>query len=130
MAGNHLYYYYNGQFSIENGKTKHRNKKMLIQFNCKTAATVSMHESYAKKMLKLMKLSGKVPSALQTEDMKKALDHLQQGLKIENDANNHASNKGNDEISLNTRAYPLIQLLTHAVKKEEYIMWDYDNGFL
>ena len=88
-----------------------------------------MHENYAKKMLKLMKQSGKIPSALQAESMQKALDDLQQGIKVENDTNNQDSNR-DDEISLNTRAYPLIQLLKHAVEKEEYIMWDYDNSLL
>ncbi len=85
-----------------------------------------MHENDAKKMLKLMKLSGKIPSAIQAENMQKALDDLQRGLKVDNDANDQ--DKNDNEISLNTRAYPLIQLLKHAVKKEEYMMWDYDNG--
>jgi hypothetical protein len=98
---------------------------MLIQFTCKTAPTVAMHENYAKQMLTLMQQSGKIPSALQAEDAQAALDNLQQGL---HDANKEQDNNQDDDISMNTRAYPLIQLLKHAVEKEEYVMWDYEKG--
>ncbi|MCK5918460.1 MAG: DUF1840 domain-containing protein [Cocleimonas sp.] len=100
---------------------------MLIQFTCKTASTVSMHENDAKRMLKLMNQSGKIPSALQSKDAQKALDDLQQGLSITANKDQD-SHKEKDDISLNTRAYPLIQLLKHAAEKEEYVMWDYESG--
>ena len=76
-------------------------------------------------MLMLMKQSGQIPSALQAEDAQVALDNLQRGLR---NANKEQDNNQDDDISMNTRAYPLIQLLKHAVEKEEYVMWDYEKG--
>jgi hypothetical protein len=84
-----------------------------------------MHKNYAKQMLTLMKQSGQIPSALQAEDAQVALDNLQRGLR---NANKEQDNNQDDDISMNTRAYPLIQLLKHAVEKEEYVMWDYEKG--
>ena len=83
-----------------------------------------MFENYAKHMLKLMKQSGKVPGALQAEDVATALAALQQGLKAEN------NDSDDDEVSMSTRAYPLTQLLKHAIAEEEYVMWDYDTNLI
>ena len=98
---------------------------MLIQFSCKTSANVSMYESYAKPLLALMNQSGKVPGALRPEDIAAALMALQQGLKTT--SNNDMED---DEISMSTRAYPLTQLLKHAIAEEEYVMWDYDTKLM
>jgi len=97
---------------------------MLIQFSCKTNPNVSMFESYAKHMLKLMDQSGKIPGALRSEDVATALAALQKGLKAE------TNDDDDDEISMSTRAYPLIQLLKHAVAEKEYVMWDYDTDLI
>ena len=83
-----------------------------------------MFESYAKHMLKLMDQSGKIPGALRSEDVATALAALQKGLKSE------TNDDDNDEISMSTRAYPLIQLLKHAVAEKEYVMWDYDTDLI
>jgi hypothetical protein len=100
---------------------------MLITFDCKLASTVSMQERYAKQMLTLMKQSGSIPSALGAESVEQALVDLQQGLK-DNKTDQDDEDKDNSSIPLNTRAYPLIQLLNHAIQNEEYIMWDYNKG--
>ncbi|HIO93242.1 MAG TPA: DUF1840 domain-containing protein [Leucothrix mucor] len=97
---------------------------MLIQFSCKTSPNVSMFESYAKHMLKLMNQSGKVPGALRPEDIAVALKSLQQGLSAEKNQDDE------DEVSMSTRAYPLTQLLKHAITEKEHIMWDYDTGLI
>ena len=96
---------------------------MLIQFSCKTNPNITMFENDAKHMLKLMNQSGQIPSALNPEDIVAALNALQQGLKAETD-NNDA------EISMSTRAYPLSELLKHAIAKEEPVMWDYDTNVI
>lgn len=100
---------------------------MLITFDCKHASTVAMHERYAKQMLTLMKQSGNIPSALGAENVVQALFDLQQGLK-DKQAEQDDKSKDDNTINLNTRAYPLIQLLKHAIQKQEYIMWDYNKG--
>ena len=97
---------------------------MLIQFSSKTNPNVSMFEKDAKHLLKLMNQSGKVPGALQTEDIATALKSLQEGLK------NETNDSDDDEISMSTRAYPLSQLLKHAIEKKEYVMWDYETNLL
>jgi hypothetical protein len=84
-----------------------------------------MHENQAKKMLALMKLSGKIPSALQPKSVEFALANLQQGLNATDD-----TKQDDNSVNLSTRAYPLIQLLNHAIRKQEYIMWDYDKGII
>lgn len=105
-------------------KLDNKGKTMLIQFRCEASSSVSMFESDAQQMLKLMNQSGKVPSALRAEDVETAWLALVENLK------NETNDAEEDDISISTRAYPLTQLLKHAAKKQEYVMWDYDTNFL
>ena len=98
---------------------------MLIKFTCKTSPDISMFEDAAKRMLALMHQSGKIPGALRPEDVASALNALQQGLKA-----GESNSEEEEDISMNTRAYPLVQLLKHAVTEKEYVTWDYDNHLI
>ena len=74
--------------------------------------------------------SGKVPGALQPEDLPQAIrllktavgDHSPSGT----DINSINENEDNDEakVSLRNRSFPLIQLLEAAEREEEQVVWE------
>mgnify|MGYP000371492069 CR=1 FL=1 len=103
---------------------------MLITFRCKAYANVTMFGDIGLALLKMMGHSGSVPGALRAEDVAEALNRLKAELELaakaqieqpqadENDAELEPA------ISLITRAQPLIELLSSAVKKHCDVMWD------
>lgn len=97
---------------------------MLIRFRCETGSSVSMFETDAKHMLKLMNHSGTVPSAFRPESVEAALTAFLDNLKDETQDDNE---ENDDEVSVSIRAFPLTELLRYAVKKQEYVMWDYET---
>ena len=105
---------------------------MLIKFTSKTGPSISMFETDARWMLKAMRQSGTVPSALHPDDIQTALSHLQHatGLKQqteeeETEANINAE-EDSDFVSIRVRAYPLIELLKIADKNHNHVMWDFE----
>lgn len=99
---------------------------MLIRFNSKTGTSVAMHQKQAELMLEMMKRTGKIPGALNAEDVPAALQALEAAVRVEKEKE-AADNLDDDAISISTRAYPLLQLLKQAINDEEFIMWDYED---
>ena len=104
---------------------------MLVKLTSNAGPSVSMFESDAKWMLRNMNQSGTIPSAIRAEDVRTALNHLQDAVnkKYAEDESVEIDTADSDEnvaVSINTRAYPLVQLLQAADEKQGYIMWDYE----
>ncbi|EIC20758.1 DUF1840 domain-containing protein [Thiorhodovibrio frisius] len=103
---------------------------MLIKFETKAYASITMFGDIAVTLIKLMGHSGTVPGALVAEDVPAALAHLKAAVEARPDqpldpASGHA--KDGDEgphVSLAHRALPLIELLTAAAAQQENVMWD------
>lgn len=93
---------------------------MLITFTCKHYSNITLFGSVALDLLHLMGQSGTVPSALLADDVPDALVRLQQALAI-NPAN---PPEDDSTVSLAHRAWPLIELLKHAVTNHTNVMWD------
>lgn len=99
---------------------------MLITFSCKEYENITMFGDIAKRLLKMMGHSATVPGAIVAKDIPEALSRLQEGLAQEKQNNANLTADENDdepEISLATRAVPLINMLNTAVKKNCNIMW-------
>jgi len=98
---------------------------MLVTFHTKVYADITMFGDIAVKLLKMMGLSGTVPSALMPEDIPGALEKLQAALKrqapMESPA---AANEEEPAVSLSLRAAPLVELLEAALAAKTEVMWD------
>jgi|TARA_R110001592_G_scaffold62790_1_gene192099 hypothetical protein len=74
--------------------------------------------------------SGKVPGALQPEDLPQAIRLLKTAVDDYSpsgtDINSINENEDNDEakVSLRNRSFPLIQLLEAAEREEEQVVWE------
>lgn len=100
---------------------------MLVTFKTKAHAGVTMFGDVAELMLKKMGHSGTIPSAILAEDVPEALERLTKAIKA-NSASCIETNKSawddDQNISQQSRAMPLIELLKAAAEEECDVMWD------
>ncbi len=103
---------------------------MLIKF--KTTATypeITMFGEVALKLLEMMGRSGKVPSAINAEDIPLALESLRKGVADADaaleDQPPHEEEEGEERrVSMHNRALPLIEMLETAVREDVPVMWE------
>ena len=97
---------------------------MLVTFTSDAYADITMFGDVAKAMLKMMGHSGTVPSAILAADVPAALSRLMASVEAAKAAP-AVEDEDEDEppVSLSTRALPLINLLTAAVKDGSDVMW-------
>lgn len=103
---------------------------MLVTFETKAHANITMFGEVAVALLKLMGHSGVVPGALLAEDVPAALERLRTAVSENPDISlDPSTGKGNKDegeerhVSLGHRALPLIQLLEDAAAAKENVMW-------
>lgn len=103
---------------------------MLITFETKAHANITMFGDVAITLLKLMGHSGTVPSALMAEDVPAALARLKAAVEahphdaLETTEDPEHDGEEGQRVSLAHRALPLIELLTAAAAEHENVMWD------
>jgi len=101
---------------------------MLITFETKAYANITMFGEIAKKLIKSMGHSGTVPGAIQANDLPKALEQIKAYLRAEiasvNDDEDKTSEDDENYVSIDKRAKPLIELLEAAIEQNEDVMWD------
>lgn len=102
---------------------------MLIKFSVNAGPSIEMYEKEALKMIRAMGLSGRVPSAMQPEDILTAVRQLESALNadpnpLKDDETTVQNGYSDDVIDAKTRAFPLIELLKNAVKEDKSVMWD------
>lgn len=103
---------------------------MLVTFETKAHANITMFGEVAVTLLKLMGHSGTVPGALLAEDVPESLARLRAAVAEHADATLDPETATNDKkdgderhVSLGHRALPLIQLLEAATAAKENVMW-------
>ncbi|MCB1756544.1 MAG: DUF1840 family protein, partial [Gammaproteobacteria bacterium] len=74
-------------------------------------------------LLKMLRVSSKIPSALSAEHLSGHLQHLRSALTLDDEQ--QSGDPDDDTISMRTRAKPLIDLLENAIENKEFVMWDY-----
>jgi len=104
---------------------------MLVRFSSKKQS-LSMHEADAKQMIKMMGMSGSIPSAIDAKSLPAAIAALQQSLSNQtgNDDDNNTGNNADTNVNIDVRAQPLMQMLKNAEKKSESVMWEYQGNRL
>ena len=99
---------------------------MLIEFDSEVGK-LTMFGDIAIQLLKRMGHSGTVPSAILGRDIPVALERLQRSMASAPPVPSLASDRDDDEreprVSLQQRAYPLIDLLQRAAAKNCDVMW-------
>lgn len=100
---------------------------MLITFQSRSYADITMFGDVATQLLHLMGHSGTVPGAIQAEDIPAALEQLKKALK-ETEATEPTKDvrdeaEAAEVVSLATRALPLIELLEAAAAAKSDVMW-------
>ncbi len=101
---------------------------MLIKFQS-DVGTLTMFDDVAVPLLKLMGHSGTVPSAIMPEDIPAAVEKLkaavaaQPGAPAPEAAKRSEREEGELPVSLKQRAFPLIELLERAAKRECEVVW-------
>ena len=103
---------------------------MLVTFRTDAYANITMFGDVAVRLLKMMGHSGTVPSAILARDVPQALERLKAAVakdKSETAAASTSSPEDEDSdepaVSLANRAFPLIELLEAAAKRECDVMW-------
>jgi hypothetical protein len=100
---------------------------MLVTFESRSYADITMFGDIAVHLLHLMGHSGAVPGAIQAEDLPAALEQLKAAIKQTEAAEppmpQKGSSKDEDKVSLAHRALPLITLLEAAVAAKSDVMW-------
>ena len=102
---------------------------MLVKFQSPAAADIIMFGAVAKELLHIMGFSGRIPSAVQAEDLPAVRERLVNGLAgapgvaaANNDDDKDDPDR--DHVPLATRAQPLLQMIEAAIGKDTYVMWD------
>lgn len=99
---------------------------MLVTFSTSRYSDIMLFGDVAKQLLQLMGHSGTIPGAILADDVPKALQGLQQGLKSPTSPESTEQTEAEAEpinISLNKRALPLIELLQSAIQNHSDVMW-------
>ena len=101
---------------------------MLIKFDSKVGS-LTMFGEVAVALLKLMGHSGTVPSAVLAQDLPAALQCLTHALEHgatlpPSEQDEEDRREGKAPVSLRQRAFPLIELLQRAAKKNADVIWD------
>ena len=94
---------------------------MLVTFQCQGYSNITMFGDVALQLIKLMKHSGTMPSALAAEDVPGALQALREALT--NQDTSQENTVSSQAVSLKLRAVPLIDLLKHAQQQKLPVMW-------
>jgi len=102
---------------------------MLITFETKAYANITMFGDIAKKLIKSMGHSGTIPGAIQAENLPKALELLKASVRAEMSIDQDCdpikdSEDSENYVSIDTRAKPLIELLEAAIEQNADVMWD------
>ena len=100
---------------------------MLVKFQSEVG-TLAMFGDVAVPLLKLMGHSGTIPSAILPEDIPAAVARLKCAVAASPDSASSAAEDARDAgeelpVSLKQRAFPLIELLERAAKRECEVMW-------
>ncbi|HHF7344983.1 TPA: DUF1840 domain-containing protein [Legionella feeleii] len=99
---------------------------MLVTFSSDAYENITMFGDVAIQLLKMMGHSATIPGAIVAADIPEALTRLQQGLaKTEKKEQNTDEGADDEEpdISLAHRAFPLLNMLKSAQKKQCDVLW-------
>ncbi|HXF65118.1 MAG TPA: DUF1840 domain-containing protein [Burkholderiales bacterium] len=100
---------------------------MIVRFRS-DAGSLIMFGDIAVTLLRMMGQSGVLPGALAAEDVPAALERLKRAVAAQEEkpvgARQEEEGTAGPRVSLRQRAFPLIELLERAAKKECGVVWE------
>lgn len=103
---------------------------MLVRFRS-DAGDLIMFGDVAVKLLKMMGQTGDVPGAVMAADIPKAVERLQNAVGAPQETPKRSAEPAREErdppVSLRQRAFPLIDLLQRAIKKNVDVIWQVER---
>ncbi len=97
---------------------------MLIEFSSESTGNVIMFGNIATRLLKMMGQSGNSEGAIRESDVPEALNKLKAALDSLPAAESNQEDEDTDnDVSIKTRAVPLIDLLEESAAAGSYVMW-------
>lgn len=102
---------------------------MLITFETKAYANITMFGDVAIRLIKSMGHSGAVPGAIKADDLPRALEQLHASIQAEmvneqDPENGQSSEESENYVRIDVRAIPLLEMLEAAIEQSEDVMWD------
>lgn len=104
---------------------------MLIRFHSPASHDITMFGADGKALLQLMGMSGRIPSAVNAEDLPAIKAKLLAGIDSAPPPPPPSPADETDEsdaerfhVSLKTRAVPLLAMIDAAIAQDAYIMWE------
>jgi len=96
----------------------------LVTFTTKTYPDITMFSDVAQGLLKMMGHSTTAPGAILAADVPVALGRLKTAIDVEKTLPPDTdTDEEEPAVSIAHRAFPLIELLTAAVKADANVMW-------
>lgn len=105
---------------------------MLVRFNS-DVGVFTMFGDVAVTLLKMMGQSGAVPGAIRPEDIAAALERLKRAVAAHQETTPAREKEDPDiepTVSLRHRAFPLIDLLARAAKRECHVIWEEERSLI
>ena len=101
---------------------------MAIIFSSNATGNIIMFSDVAEQMLKVMEHSGTIPSAIAAKDVATALARLKAAVELSDNQKTiqigvGANIEDESRVSIVSRAFPLIQMLTRAVEEGCGVIW-------
>lgn len=104
---------------------------MLVTFRSRTTEPITMFHDVALELIKMMGASGRIPSALDADEVPAAAKRLREALQTvpvapqqDDDDNDEKDDKAQQSVGLRTRAVPLLDLLDRAAAAHTEVMWE------
>ncbi len=100
---------------------------MLVTFKTTAHSDVTMFGDVALNLIRLMGRQDTMPSAMYPEDIPAALTKLRSALAREESTEQvdaATDDEEEEEVNIQTRAIPLVELLVAAEKEQVPVMWE------
>jgi hypothetical protein len=103
---------------------------MLVRFSSVATDSVTMFDSVAVPLIKMLGATGAVPAGISAADLPGAIGSLRKALhQIDDEPGRPARDEEREEdrqppIALVTRAVPLLAMLEKAAAKKAAVMWE------
>ncbi|MDH5535423.1 MAG: DUF1840 domain-containing protein [Betaproteobacteria bacterium] len=105
---------------------------MLVKFNSDAGALITFGD-VARKLLRMMGQTGDVPGALLAQDVPAALERLRSAVALAPglpDDAAAATSADEPPVSMRQRAFPLIELLARAAKRDCDVLWEEERSLI
>jgi hypothetical protein len=104
----------------------------MVRFVSDAGAPVTMSDELARRFIRMTGHHDSLPGAIVADDIPAALASLRRAVAMEQQASDEAGGRDEDDdepqVSLSTRAFPLLRLLEAAARRRKDLLWERFDG--